>query len=353
MGAKTGWERALSDDQRSAAIDYLRAFAILWVVWYHFVSLSIFKGGTNGVLLFFAISGYCIALSAASSASAWHFYAKRVGRLMPALVICGAITVTFKHIAPDLIDASRHVSWRDMIYGWLALPTLNLPQFNYRLPDGAYWSLLVEFQFYVLIFVIMSLGLRRHILTAVCIYVVVCVLLFRGQTSNLDFYPFFIAGLAVAEAHGRRWATAAIGIGFAFAMDMFFLFGGYLQPSAPIGLSRSLVLWLGTAALLVAATVEPPALMRRLLKPLAYIGLVSYPLYLLHQDIGAMIGRMIGMGYSDRPVARLIGLIVLPLGFIIVAGFIHAFVERPLIKPLSGLLAGIRPDRRKPAPKTA
>ena len=41
------------------------------------------KPGTDGVLLFFMISGYCIALSAASSTSCWHFYAKRLGRCCP------------------------------------------------------------------------------------------------------------------------------------------------------------------------------------------------------------------------------------------------------------------------------
>jgi peptidoglycan/LPS O-acetylase OafA/YrhL len=45
---------------------------------------EVFSKGTDGVLLFFMISGYCIALSAASSTSCWHFYAKRLGRLLPA-----------------------------------------------------------------------------------------------------------------------------------------------------------------------------------------------------------------------------------------------------------------------------
>jgi uncharacterized membrane protein len=76
-------ENALSDDNRSPTIDYLRAISILWVLFYHFVSLKFFSKGTDGVLLFFMISGYCIALSAASSTSCWHFYAKRLGRCCP------------------------------------------------------------------------------------------------------------------------------------------------------------------------------------------------------------------------------------------------------------------------------
>lgn len=73
----------MSDDNRSPTIDYLRAISILWVLFYHLVPLKFFGKGTFGVLLFFMISGYCIALSAASSTSCWHFYAKRLGRLLP------------------------------------------------------------------------------------------------------------------------------------------------------------------------------------------------------------------------------------------------------------------------------
>lgn len=36
----------MSDEDRSPAIDCLRAFSILWVLFYHFVSLALFKKGT-------------------------------------------------------------------------------------------------------------------------------------------------------------------------------------------------------------------------------------------------------------------------------------------------------------------
>jgi len=96
------------------------------VLFYHFVSLSLFKKGTYGVALFFMISGYCIAISASHSRSAWHFYAKRLGRLLPALVVCSLATVTLKHMFPELIQANRLAPWRDMFYSWIALPTLNV-----------------------------------------------------------------------------------------------------------------------------------------------------------------------------------------------------------------------------------
>ena len=337
-------EVTLSDENRSPTIDYLRAFSILWVLTYHFVPLKIFSKGTDGVLLFFIISGYCIAVSSATSTSAWHFYAKRLGRLLPALVVCSFITTALKHMAPGLIEPNRLLSWWEMAYTWVALPTLNLLHIGYHWPDLAYWSLEIEFHFYALVFVVMLLGLRRHLLLAVCGYVFAKVCLLQGLQTNFDFYPFFIAGLSVASLNAGRSLPGWFGIGFAVLLDMYFLVRGFQDPSAPIEWSRSAVLWAGTAALIAAIKIQPPDPIRKILSPLAYVGLVSYPLYLIHQDVGNMLLRLIGIPYIDMPFPTTFRLLFVPLFFTAVAGLIHAFVERPLIAPLTGLLSG----KRKP-----
>jgi peptidoglycan/LPS O-acetylase OafA/YrhL len=50
----------VSDDDRSPAIDCLRAFSILWVLFYHFVSLDLFKKGTYGMALLLLSDGFRI-----------------------------------------------------------------------------------------------------------------------------------------------------------------------------------------------------------------------------------------------------------------------------------------------------
>lgn len=342
----------MSDEDRSPAIDCLRAFSILWVLFYHFVSLALFKKGTYGVALFFMISGYCIAISASHSRSAWHFYAKRIGRLFPALVVCSLATVTLKHMVPELIQANRLVSWSDMFYSWIALPTLNVLNVGYRLPDGTYWSLDVEFHFYALIFAIMLVGLRNHILLTVCGYVVVEVCLLKSHQTNLVFYPFFIAGLSVACLAERRIWKSCFGIGFAVLLDLYFLLNGFMQPSAsPIEVTRSITLWVAIAALIAAVKIRPSPAAAKFLRPLAYVGLVSYPLYLIHFDVGIIFFNWIGVPYSDTFYPRLIRFLLAPMLFIPIAGVIHAFVELPLIKPLTRLLSdGFRiPGRGVPA----
>jgi peptidoglycan/LPS O-acetylase OafA/YrhL len=145
-------EVALSDESRSPTIDYLRAFSILWVLAYHFVPLRIFNKGTDGVLLFL------------------------------------------------------------MAYTWVALPTLNPLHIGYHWPDLAYWSLEIEFHFYALVFVAMLIGLRRHLLLAVCGYVFTKVCLLQGLQTNFAFYPFFIAGLSVASLNAGRSLPGWFGI---------------------------------------------------------------------------------------------------------------------------------------------
>ena len=139
---------------RNIYLDILRGLAVLGVVGYHFYGRGPFAYGHFGVLLFFVISGYCIQLSEASSKNAWHFYTKRVARLMPALVTCGMLTAAVKIHYPVLL-AERPVDWIDPILVAVNMPTLDLLQIPYHYPDWAYWSLAVEFEYYILISVLM------------------------------------------------------------------------------------------------------------------------------------------------------------------------------------------------------
>jgi peptidoglycan/LPS O-acetylase OafA/YrhL len=329
-------EAALKSE-RSAAIDCLRAISIIWVLAFHFVPLPIFNRGTFGVLLFFIISGYCIAFSAESSQTAWHFYAKRLGRLLPALIVCGFLTTLFKWLAPGLVEPGRGLTWIHYLDTIVALPTLNVLQINYNLPDGAYWSLQVEFQFYVFCFLMMALGLKQRLLALLC-----AVTIFRTLTTSTDYYtsndffPFFIAGMSVAALVRGRANEAISGIAIAFSIELYHLFSHVKQPSVPIEMYRSLLLWCGTAAVYLAARYDH--LLPRAFHGLAAIGVISYPLYLIHQDVGHMILKWAHVGRDTTP-DLLIRAFVLPAFLMLVAWLVYALVERRTIKPLTGFLA--------------
>lgn len=327
--------------ERSVGIDCLRAISIIWVLLYHLTPFQVFNRGTFGVLLFFIISGYCIAFSVETSQSAWHFYAKRLGRLLPALIVCGFLTTLFKHVMPNLVEPGRGVTWFDYAYTLISLPTLNVLHVDHHLPDGAYWSLQIEFQFYLFCFTALALGLKQRLLALLCV-----VTIFRTLTTSSDFYtsndffPFFIAGMSVAALVRGRTREGIIGIAVAFSLELYHLNFNVKQPSVAIEMYRSLLLWSGTAAVYLAARYDHVLLrsLRAFAVPLAFIGVISYPLYLLHQDIGNMILQWAHIGRDDKS-ALLVRAIVLPGFLAAMAWLVYALVERPAIKPLTALLA--------------
>ena len=79
-------------------VDGLRAVAVVAVILNHFYA-GFMPSGFLGVDVFFVISGYVITQSLVSMKSGgWveylaDFYAKRIRRLLPALIFCVAVTV--------------------------------------------------------------------------------------------------------------------------------------------------------------------------------------------------------------------------------------------------------------------
>jgi peptidoglycan/LPS O-acetylase OafA/YrhL len=85
---------------------------------------------------------------------------------MPALIFCALITSLAKHLLPTLVGPGREISWHETLEAIVGLPMLNVLHVHYRWPDGAYWSLDVEFRFYAACAAITLLGFRRHLVLA-------------------------------------------------------------------------------------------------------------------------------------------------------------------------------------------
>jgi peptidoglycan/LPS O-acetylase OafA/YrhL len=151
--------------------------------------------------------------------------------------------------------------------------------------------------------------------------------------------------LNLNSSRSSRRRLAYCGIAFAFAADLYFFLLGFKQPAAPIEFSRSIVLWIGTITLFLAVKFRPPAIVESLLKPIAFIGLVSYPLYLLHQDLGQMILNYLDIPNTTTAKSILLrGIVLIPF-MIVFAGVIHRAFEKPFMAPLTAML----PDGRNEA----
>jgi peptidoglycan/LPS O-acetylase OafA/YrhL len=140
-------------------IDGLRALAVLLVVGFHAFP-SVVEGGFVGVDVFFVISGFLIsgiifAELDQSAFSFWQFYARRIRRIFPALLLVMAACFAFgwfamladeykqlgKHLAAGAGFISNLTLWQESGYfdsGADTKPLLHL------------WSLGIEEQFYML-----------------------------------------------------------------------------------------------------------------------------------------------------------------------------------------------------------
>ena len=194
-------QRASISSTHIPAIDGLRALAVFAVVLYH-LGISWIPGGFLGVDLFFVISGYVItrlildSIESANSLDIKEFYAARIRRLLPGLVVLIIVTSVFTALfAPDAVR--RFISDVPFVLtgtnNW-QLVTLNQDYFQAigRPPLLQHtWSLAVEFQFYliwpiILLFVWRRFGKRvvRRAALAIATFSGTALFLFSLQADN-------------------------------------------------------------------------------------------------------------------------------------------------------------------------
>ena len=152
------------------AIDGLRAFAVLAVIFYH-MKLNWAPGGLAGVTVFFVISGYLISglLIAEHDnigrISFARFWMRRVRRIIPAVLLAIAGTVVLCALAnPTLLDKARpdivpsllfYNNWWQIVRDLSYFQAASAPS-----PLTHYWSLAIEEQFYIVWPLVLAVLLR-------------------------------------------------------------------------------------------------------------------------------------------------------------------------------------------------
>lgn len=132
-------------ETRLVLLDFLRALAILLVVITHY-KYKLLPGGSIGVSIFFCLSGFLItSILLKKNVTVGDFLIRRIFRIYPAyLAIC------FLHLA-----LMYYVASPDFIKFKQALPSLiffiNMPDEWLGFGVGIFWTLHIEFWFYLLI----------------------------------------------------------------------------------------------------------------------------------------------------------------------------------------------------------
>ena len=326
-------------------IQGLRAIAVILVIAFHY-NLGL-PQGYLGVDMFFVISGYVISLSTIRNVRSekrfnWQFfYRRRVRRLLPGAAIVAILSSLFALLALSPFGPQQKTA--NMLMSAATYSTnFALMKSNYYELDSAsnpllhFWSLAVEEQFYFLwgplvLAAVAIIGRRNRLSTRVVL--IICgilvavlslalfVLMARYETTVMSWRGFrglaqdgyFPSSFAFYSPVTRGWEfMAGVGIALvdsrtlrkntqtalAHCMAMLGLalmivgisncFGVWdSSTSDTVGLSPWAVIStvLGTSALLWAGNQRAFTNSFFALRPLTYMGDISYTLYLWHWPI--------------------------------------------------------------------
>jgi peptidoglycan/LPS O-acetylase OafA/YrhL len=313
------------------AIDGLRAIAVLAVVAYH-AGLPV-PAGFVGVDVFFVISGYLITrllheeVQATGRIDFMAFYARRARRILPALAVVILATLGLSVLLlPDASDVARSAAAAGAFVANLFFASQTGDYWSAdssSMPLLHLWSLSVEEQFYLVWPLVLILARRRPVAALATLAVVSLALAewWLWQAPSTAFYAMparawelalggLVALRPLAVPKGSAWAGLAVVLVACFVPLAHFPGLGALPAVAG-------------AALLIAAIQQGESPRVLTLRPVVYVGLISYSLYLWHWPLLALEHTQ---RVGESPLAVRVGLCVLAFGL---AAASFRYVEAP------------------------
>jgi peptidoglycan/LPS O-acetylase OafA/YrhL len=299
-----------------ADIDGLRAVSILLVVGYH-AQPWLVPGGLIGVDIFFVISGFLITRiiltqAKAGSFSPLEFYARRIRRIFPALIVVLAATYLIGWFV--LLPDGFSLLGKSIAAGVGFVSNLfQLGQTGYFAPDAAenpllhLWSLGIEEQFYifwppVLLLIFGSKRRRFWMMAIAAASFGVSLMIYFGHKEGSFYSPVaraweLLAGGIVANSYIERPQSERRG--YPQRDNLLAAIGLAAIIGAAVGLSKD-SLFPGAYVLLpvlgaVLIILAPNSVVNRFLlsnRPMVLIGLISYPLYLWHWPLLSYLAIM-------------------------------------------------------------
>ena len=328
----------------------LRAVAVLPVLFFHAFP-KLLPGGFFGVDVFFVISGYLISGIifrglADGTFSYREFYAKRIRRIIPNLVLVLAFVAALGYfclLPEEYKNLGQHIrSSAAFVQNFRLLSEIGyFTEDALRKPLLHLWSLAIEEQFYIVFPLLLSLAWwlfrTKTAIGVIVLLIVVCSLEACFMTTDKSFAFYFPltrfwelgAGilLAYAESFGlldcRRLAR-----GFRHGMSMVGLLC-LLVPMAVYSNHWAHPGWITLApvagAVMLIAASPDAAVNRTLLswRPMTFVGLISYSLYLWHWPLLSFL--FIGAAHAPAQFK----MAALAASFVI-ATAVYFFVENPV-----------------------
>jgi peptidoglycan/LPS O-acetylase OafA/YrhL len=330
---------------RLTLLDGLRFLAALAVVSYHFTAIKtpvwglptteafpalhqVTRYGYLGVDLFFFISGFVILMTA------WGrelpaFVGSRVARLFPGYWAGVLLTGGLLLVVPN-------VSGKDVTIPQVLTNLTMLHEPNgVSHVDGVYWTLWVEMRFYLLVGLLMLVGLtRQRVIAFATIWPVAAALAATTEQAFLrelliaSWAPYFAAGMLLYLVHREGWSPllgGLVGLQVVLAMTRAADYAHIIDRKAG-GEAKSLAAMAVVLLCFAAVALVTTTRLQHFRWGLATtLGLLTYPLYLVHEYWGLFL-----ISHLAGSLPRYAVLLVAVLFVLGLAWLVNRVVERPL-----------------------
>jgi len=363
-------------------LDLLRGLAAMAVVVFHLGQRTALLGtpipgsavGEVGVQMFFVLSGFLIATSvlAPREFSARDYGWKRAFRILPlyyvSLVVVLIGNAVLDGTGSSLPDIGAHLV---LLHGLF-------PHYQTAI-SGVLWTLSIEWLFYGLL-LLLATRIRRPgegwVIAAVMLVAGLAwrtwiAVVYRGHPAQLDFLDkqligasdVFACGIIVAlvvyEGRARDWwwDRRRAGVGLAVAITAIvaglWLFdqhaGTRYWSSSPMVVAWPLGFAIACAlCVLFIQRFEAPWRNALGWTGLAFLGLVSYSIYLLHPLIISAVYQAYGARHPRGPVWLLV--LVILVAILAVCAVSYRLVEAPFLRARRRWTTGSGPLAPRPPP---
>lgn len=318
----------------------------------YFFNDYFFNLGSFGVVLFFALSGCTLYISNANKLikkGIRHFYIKRFFRIWPAFVVSLFVYITFRGIFSTYYgEAQQFWIERQFLLPYSITDVLSYLSFTFNISgpeelfNNAYWSLPVEFQYYlifpIIIYSLIYLGFMGPLLISAILYALPR-LGFINFNDNLFFILSFsfCGGVLVGYIYKKYNFLIKPRTGF-FILILLVLFIFRVNDSylilSNIPIISNTWLWhcltaISAVFILLNTKIEVHSKFESFLK---YYGTISYSTYLYHNIfIGIAILLIINFEIYNSTFKIIFTLVFTLITTYYCASLSYKYIEKPFI----------------------
>lgn len=316
--------------KRLDILDYARFIAVLLVISFHYTFNGIVNGkissiaympfiieysqyGYLGVELFFLISGYVIFYSA-KNRTASQFLTARALRLYPAYWFAIIFTSIFAYFwGGDFMS----VNLSQIIANF----TMFQNYFGYANVDGVYWTLILEVQFYIAVFLLLFIGMQKYFEAIFIVWPILILLAFLFHLHIPYFsgyFSYFSAGALFAIMKEKKTWPVILSTIVSYTLSISFSISNMKNNS----LNEYIVIAIISLFFLLFIIQDMKKMQEINLPKAKILSALTYPIYLIHAHFGYMVINKFATE-SNKIFVYLITILIV----FIVAYFMHKIIE--------------------------